>query len=74
MNTSNIVILIIWLLCYVCLYIKSNVSKDKKYKTSIGNFIFNKVHPCVYVFILCLCTWIIVIEIIGRLVNYVHYH
>jgi hypothetical protein len=67
---STIVTLIVGLFCYICIM---NSNKNKEYKTYIGNLLFKRIHPYLYLTILSISTWIIVIKLIGRLVNYVYY-
>lgn len=68
---STIITLIVGLFCYICIMGRA---KDKEYKTYIGDLLFRKIHPYLYLIGLSITTWIIVIKIIRRLINYVHYH
>jgi uncharacterized protein YggT (Ycf19 family) len=68
---STIITLIVGLFCYICIMYRA---KDKEYKTYIGNLLFKRIHPYLYLIGLCITTWIIVIKLIRRLVNYVYYH
>jgi hypothetical protein len=68
---STIITLIVGLFCYICIISRG---KYKEYKTYIGDLLFKRIHPYLYLIILSITTWIIVIKLIRRLVNYVHYH
>jgi len=68
---STIITLIVGLFCYICIIGRV---KDKEYKTYIGDLFFRKIHPYLYLIILSITTWIIVIKLIRRLINYVYYY